>query len=335
MDIVKLTPTKVPELFLEAENITPDVFAGKNAQQIADLHVHMGNTTIKLGDYFSVEGKGGATAADTKIIITGDVSKVKYIGMKMTAGEIEVQGSTDMYTGAWMTGGKIHVKGSIDSFCGLAMAGGEMIVDGNAKTYLGASYRGDWRGMKGGKILVKGNAGSDLGTFMIGGTIEVGGDVDVHVGTHAEGGRIIIRGNAKGRVGGQMVKGEVYVLGKVERMMPTFKPNGVEEVELDGKKQIFQVYIGDLGERHGKRKGEIVYGKIYIPTKAVAEEKTSPKSESRVKLSEKQKTEVAEALKEIDEPSVQLVKALVSEKFGIDIKPVQASRLISEIRRKQ
>ncbi len=85
MDIVKLTLTKVPGLFLEAENITPDHFAGKNAQQIGELHVHLGNQTAKISDYFSVEGKGGATAADTRIIVSGPTDKVKYIGMKMTA----------------------------------------------------------------------------------------------------------------------------------------------------------------------------------------------------------------------------------------------------------
>ena len=168
MDIVKLTLTKVPELYLEAENITPDHFAGKTAQQIGELHVHLGNTTAKISDYFTVEGKGGATAADTKIIISGPTDKVKYIGMKMTAGEIEVQGNTDMYTAAWMAGGKIHVKGNVDSFCAIGMTGGEFIVDGNAKNYLAASYRGDWRGMQGGKVIVKGNAGSDTATFMNG-----------------------------------------------------------------------------------------------------------------------------------------------------------------------
>ena len=87
MDIIKLTPRKVPELYLESEHISPDVFAGKSNQQIGELHVHMGNQTFTLADYFTIEGKAGATAAETKIVVAGDVSKVKYIGMKMTAGD--------------------------------------------------------------------------------------------------------------------------------------------------------------------------------------------------------------------------------------------------------
>lgn len=332
MDIVKLTLTKVADLYLEAENVSPDHFAGKTAQQIGDLHVHLGNQTAKISDYFTVEGKGGATAADTKIIIGGPTDKVKYIGMKMTAGEIEVLGNTDMYTAGWMAGGKIHVKGNVDSFCAIGMTGGEFIVDGNAKNYLGASYRGDWRGMMGGKITVKGNAGSDTATFMNGGTIDIGGNVDVHLATHAEGGKIIVRGNAKGRVGGQMVKGDIFVLGQVERMMPSYIYKGEEEVELDGKKQNFKVWIGDMGERHGKRKGEIIYGKIYVPSEMAAGEVSAPRTERKKKLSEKQLDQIKEAFKD-QEPTVQQVRTYIYDTFEIDMKPMQVSRLIDGLTR--
>jgi len=331
MNIVKLTLTKVSDLYLEAENISPDHFAGKTAQQIGELHVHLGNQTEKISDYFSVEGKGGATAADTKIIVSGATDKVKYIGMKMTAGEIEVLGNTDMYTAGWMAGGKIHVKGNVDSFCAIGMTGGEFIVDGNAKNYLGASYRGDWRGMMGGKITVKGNAGSDTATFMNGGTIDIGGNVDVHLATHAEGGKVIVRGNAKGRVGGQMVKGDIFVLGQVERMMPTYIYKGDEEVELDGKKQMFQVWIGDMGERHGKRKGEIIYGKIYVSSEGAAEAPVA-RTERKKKLTDKQLDQVKTIFKD-QEPTVQQIRTYIYDTFDIDMKPMQISRLIDGIKR--
>lgn len=333
MDIIKLTPSKVPELYLESEHITPDVFAGKSATQIAELNVHMGNKTYKLGDFFTIEGKSGATAAETKIVIAGDVSKVKYIGMKMTAGEVEVQGNADMYVGAWMAGGKIVVKGSVDSFAGIAMTGGELIIEGNAKNYIGAAYRGDWRGMQGGKLVVKGNVGSDVGSNINGGTIEIGGNADVHLATHADGGKIIVKGIAKGRVGGQMVKGEIY-LGGVERMMPSYKYDHDEEVELDGKKMNFQVYYGDLGERHGKRKGEIIYGKIFIASKSaeVFAEKPAAKPEHRAKLNDKQIAQLKEAFKSA-EPTVQEVRTYVMDTFGFDLKPMQISRLIDAIKR--
>ena len=165
-----------------------------------------------LGKYFDVSGNAGATAADTKIIVKGDVKKVKYLGFKMSAGELVVEGSMDQYAGGWMKGGKMLVKGNVDAFAATAMKGGELTIEGNAGNYLGAAYRGDWRGMSGGKILVKGNPGSDIGMYMTGGEMIINGNADVHVCTHAEGGKVIIKGNAKSKVGGQMVDGTIYYL---------------------------------------------------------------------------------------------------------------------------
>ncbi|TAJ45220.1 formylmethanofuran dehydrogenase subunit C [Methanofollis fontis] len=263
METVTLTPRAQPELYIDAENVTPDAFAGKSAAEIEAIHVHEGNQTQMLGDYFTVSGKGGATAAETRIVINGDVVRVKYLGMRMTAGEIEIKGSADMYVGAWMEGGKIHVTGSVDAFAGTGMKGGDLIIDGNAGNYLGAAYRGDWRGMQSGTIRVKGNAGSDIGTFMNGGTIIIEGDVDVHVGTHAEGGTIIVKGNGKSKIGGQMVKGDIYVFGTIDVMMPGYIYRKDVDLEVDGTKATFAHYEGDMGERHGKRKGQVIYGNIY------------------------------------------------------------------------
>jgi formylmethanofuran dehydrogenase subunit C len=263
METVTITMKNPPALYLEADNISPDAFAGKTAAQIGDLHVYEGNEKWTLGKYFEVSGNAGATAAETNIIVKGDVKKVKYLGFKMSAGELVVEGSTDQYAGGWMTGGKMLVKGNVEAFAGTAMKGGELTIEGNAGNYLGAAYRGDWRGMAGGKILVKGNAGSDIGMYMLGGEMIINGNVDVHVCTHAEGGKVTIKGNAKTKIGGQMVGGTVYVFGTIDVMMPGFKPAGEVELEIDGVKGKFAHYIGDTGERHKKRKGQIVYGNLY------------------------------------------------------------------------
>ena len=263
METVTITMKNPPALYLEADNVSPDGFAGKTTTQIAELSVHEGNTTSPLGKYFEVVGNAGATAAETKVVVKGDVKKVKYLGFKMSAGEMVIEGSTDLYVGAWMTGGKILAKGNVEAFAATAMKGGELTIEGNAGNYLGAAYRGDWRGMSGGKILVKGNAGSDIGMYMTGGEIVVNGNVDVHVMTHAEGGKTIIKGNAKSKVGGQMVDGTIYLFGTIETMMPGFKPNGEVEMEVEGVKATFTHYIGDMGERHKKKKGVVVYANLY------------------------------------------------------------------------
>lgn len=264
METVTITLKTVPDLYLECESVTPDKFAGKTAEQIADLPCSEGKRNYKLGDWFTISGKSAATAAETKIIVNGKgTEKCKYFGAWMTAGEVVVNGTADMFTGGWMEGGKLTIKGDVGSFSGLQMKGGEMIVEGRAWNYLAAAYRGDWRGMQGGLIRVKGDAGSDVGTFMNGGTIIIEGNADIHIGTHAEGGTIIIKGKAHRRVGGQMVKGEIYVYQGCDVMMPGFKKIEEREIEVDGDKRVFNVFVGDLGERHSKSKGQVVYGHLY------------------------------------------------------------------------
>ncbi|MDD1694622.1 MAG: formylmethanofuran dehydrogenase subunit C [Methanoregula sp.] len=263
METVTITMKNAPALYLEADTISPDAFAGKNAARIAELPAFEGNVPTTLGKYFEISGNAGATAADTKIVVKGDVKKVKYLGFKMSAGELVIEGSADLYVGAWMTGGKILAKGDVAAFAGLAMKGGELTIEGNAGNYLGAAYRGDWRGMSGGKILVKGNAGSDIGMYMTGGEMVINGNVDVHLCTHAEGGKVIVKGNVNSKAGGQMVKGTIIIFGSIDTMMPGFKPNGEVELEVDGTKAMFSHFIGDMGERHPKSKGQIVYGNLY------------------------------------------------------------------------
>ncbi|MDD1729289.1 MAG: formylmethanofuran dehydrogenase subunit C [Methanospirillum sp.] len=264
METVTMTLVQHPELYLECYSVTPDLFAGKSLAEIADLPAHEGKIVWKLGDFFKFDGKSGATAAETRIIVNGDVHKMKRFGQQMTAGEILINSAADMYVGCWMRGGKITVKGNADAFLGIAMEGGEITVEGDATNHVGSAYRGDWRGMSGGLIRVKGKAGNDIGTAMTGGTIIIEGDAFIHVLTHADGGTVIIKGDVEGRVGGQMVKGDAYVLGKILYPLPGFKKVATVEKECDGQTYTFDQYIGDLGERKGKKKGEVIYGNIYL-----------------------------------------------------------------------
>ncbi|HJK66716.1 MAG TPA: formylmethanofuran dehydrogenase subunit C [Methanocorpusculum sp.] len=264
MNTVTVTLEKQPELYLEADLITPDQFAGKSVEEIGAIEISEGKIKYPLSAFAKIEGASGATAAETKIVLNGDWTRVKRIGQQMTAGEIVINSNTDMYTGGWMKGGKITVNGNVDSFTGIAMAGGELTVNGSAQNHVGCAYRGDWRGMTGGVLRVTGNAGNDVGTFMRGGTIIIEGDVFIHVLTHGEGGTIIIKGDVEGRVGGQAVKGDIYVFGKIEYMMPGYRYVDDVEAEVDGEKAVFAHYIGDLGERHPTSKGQTVYVNLYL-----------------------------------------------------------------------
>lgn len=268
MNTVTMTVKDLPELYLECYSVSPDNFAGKSLAEIQELPAHEGNAVWTLGDFFTFEGKPGATAENTCIIVNGNLRKMKRWGQLMTAGEIIINSDTDMYVGAWMKGGKITVKGSADRFIGIGMEGGEILIEGDATDFVGCAYRGDWRGMSGGLIRVKGNAGNDIGTAMIGGTIIIEGNAFIHVMNRSNGGTVIIKGDAQGRVGGQQVKGECYVLGNITYPLPGFKKIGTVEKEVEGQTYTFDHYIGDLGERKEKKKGEIIWGNLYQKTKA-------------------------------------------------------------------
>jgi len=260
MTDVILVPKVQHKISLEAEVIKPDEFAGKTIEEIKELPVYFGNTVQKLGDFFEVSGSAEENAENLRIVVEGDVSRVKRIGEGMTTGEILVKGDVDMYLGARMKGGRIVVEGSVDSFAGQQMRGGEIEIKGNAKDYLGGSYRGDWRGMRGGRIIVEGNAGKEVAEFMRGGEIIIKGNCDSFAGVHMKKGLVIIEGSVAERVGAEMVGGSIIVLGEMANLLPSFKIGEVVEgLKIDGREfpGKFRKYIGDFAE------GPSVKGVIY------------------------------------------------------------------------
>ena len=80
---------------------------------IKKLTVYHGNEEKSLGDFFEITGKSGEIV-DLKIIIEGNLYKVKRIGEKMSAGEIVINGDVGMHVGNQMIGGKITVNGNAD-----------------------------------------------------------------------------------------------------------------------------------------------------------------------------------------------------------------------------
>jgi len=248
---MRLLPKITPSIPVEAEVITTDAFAGKSLEEIANLPVWEGKTKRKLSDFFEVEGEVAQKPEDLKIIIDGDASRIKYIGARMTAGEIVVKGSVDMHTGDEMRGGRIVIEGNADSFTALSMRGGEIIIKGSVKDYLGSAPRGEWRGMRGGRIIVEGNAGREAGSWMIGGLIHIKGNVGSFAGVHMRGGTITVEGNAGTRIGAEMTGGNIIVLGKLEEILPGFSyKETVDSVKIDGEniKGPFLRFVGDLAE---------------------------------------------------------------------------------------
>ncbi|TFF86609.1 MAG: formylmethanofuran dehydrogenase subunit C [Promethearchaeota archaeon] len=262
---IKLTPKKLPQIPLEAENISCDAFAGKSIDEIKKLEVNKGNKTLELGEFFDVSGSSAEKAEDLKIIIDGDVTNVKNIGKSMTAGEILIKGSAGMHTADRLKGGKIEVEGDVGDFCATEMQNGEFIVKGSAGNYLGSGYRGNWQGVMGGKITVEGNVGKETGAWLKGkkAIIEIGGNADIFLGIHQHRGVIIVKGDLADRAGGEMAGGTIIALGKVNSVLPSFQfVEEVPSVDISEGNSVngpFLKFQGDLGQRSAKRQKGAIY----------------------------------------------------------------------------
>ena len=271
MTEIKLKLKKEPNYPLEAEIITPDIFAGKSAADIKKLIVYHGNEERSLGEFFDVSGNG-SEVKDTKITIEGDLSNIKRIGEKMTGGEIIINGNVGMHVGNNMSGGKISVNGNADDWAGAMLKGGELEIIGDAGHYVGAAYRGFWKGMQNGLIKVKGKIGNEALSWVNGSkpgkrfpTLVCGG-AGSFLGIHSHGGTIIIEGDCDRCVGADQVRGTIVVKGKISRILPSFKKLGkVKEIELMNGEKIkgnFIEYSGDhsVEKNHSKidkKTGEI------------------------------------------------------------------------------
>jgi formylmethanofuran dehydrogenase subunit C len=248
MSEVLLRPKGMIGIMVEAEVISPDIFAGKTTSEIEQLIIWQGAKQLPLSEFFDVEGSAGSTPADTKITVKGDVPRVKHIGHGMKAGEIVIEGSSGMHVGSEMEGGSILVKGDAGAWAGMEMKGGTLHITGNTGDHVGCAYRGSWRGMKGGKILIDGNARSQLGGGMSGGEIHVGGSVENFAGIRMNNGLIAVKGDAIRGAGAEMSGGTFVISGKIKQLSPGFEYAGTEkdpkvgETVLSGE---FMKFTGD------------------------------------------------------------------------------------------
>ncbi len=216
MNSIVLTLKESPTVPLEAECLSPDVFAPLRRDEIAALPVFLGKHQHGLDDFFTVEGDGG-----DEMEIRGDVGRVKWIGRGMTRGKIRIVGNAGMHLGASMKGGSIEVTGDAGDWVGAEMTGGSIHIRGNAGGQLGAAYRGSLSGMNGGTILVEGSAGMEIGMRMKRGILAVKGPVRDFAGLQMKGGSLFLLGGAELRTGAWMIRGTI-VCGKPIPLLPTF-----------------------------------------------------------------------------------------------------------------
>ncbi|MCQ2971891.1 MAG: formylmethanofuran dehydrogenase subunit C [archaeon] len=242
---------KFSTIALEMDEIIPDTVYDWTEDDFAKYQVPIGNSRFPITDFFDITVEGEAeSAAEVKMIFKGDLNRTKYIGSKMSAGEIYCYGNVDLHVGAEMSGGYIYVEGNAAAHAGREMSGGKLEITGNTKEFTGASYIGEWRGMSGGEIIVHGNAGKQCGECLVGGKIRVKGDCDILAGIHMTKGLIEIDGNVNRWPGGQMKNGNIVVHGHLGRLLEGFVLQGVvvdpvvDGEQFEGK---YIHYVGDIG----------------------------------------------------------------------------------------
>jgi formylmethanofuran dehydrogenase subunit C len=251
-----LTLKEQPSVPLEAESISPDVFAPMTGDTIRALPVHLGKRQCRLDQFFDVDGD-----PSDEIELRGDLAKVKWIGHGMTRGRITIKGNAGMHLGSQMKGGVIEVSGNASDWIGAEMTNGLIRVAGNAGGQVGAAYRGSLAGMKGGTILIGGTAGLEVGMRMKRGIISVGGIARDFAGLQMKGGTIFLCSGAEIRTGAWMFRGTIVSLAPLQ-LLPTFAPASAYtptflriyakhlhtlgvSISIDPKHGCYQRYIGD------------------------------------------------------------------------------------------
>ncbi|MHA1838439.1 MAG: formylmethanofuran dehydrogenase subunit C [Candidatus Ranarchaeia archaeon] len=229
---VQLKLKKELKFALEAQSISPDLFAGKKIEEISKLSAYYGKEETKIGDFFDIKGSSGETIESTRIELTGDLSRVKFIGHGMTGGVILIKGNVGAYLGSKMEEGKIEVQGNIDDYGGVEMKGGTIIISGSAGHYTGGALPGGQIGMNGGHLIILGNSGDHLGQFMRRGVIYVEGDTGSFTGTGMDAGTIVVKGKLGERAGANMTRGNIIALNAVPEILPTFLYEGTFKLEV-------------------------------------------------------------------------------------------------------
>ncbi len=204
---------------VEAPCLAPDQLAGKALRAIAALPLQHGNQRTTVGELFEIHGN----ADDGEVVIEGDCAGVKYLGSRMSAGQLMIRGRAGDHVGAQMTGGTIDVAGEAGDWTGAHLAGGTIRVQGNLGDFVGSAYPGMRHGMRGGSILVSGSVGRESGKAMRRGLIAVGADAGDGTGMSMIAGTILVFGQSAAWPGPGLKRGTIALFGALPALLPGYR----------------------------------------------------------------------------------------------------------------
>ncbi len=225
MVVYYVRPKEAFRVPVECRYLRPDKFAGSSLEKIWNFIAYEGGIRRKLSDLFEVEGPKEAPPSPEDIEIRiRDAERIRYLGYRMAAGTLVVEGNAGSLAGYRMRGGNIVIEGDAGSWLGARMRGGNIEVKGSAGDFIGAAFIGDkpGYGMRKGRIVVRGNAGSNIGAGMKSGAIIVEGNASHLIGASMVGGSIFIGGNAGRFVGARARGGKIVVGGSIDGVLPSF-----------------------------------------------------------------------------------------------------------------
>lgn len=106
MKTITFDRLKTSSIALEFDELIPDEIYAWSEEDFAKYEVPIGNSRFPITDFFDITVEGDAEGPnDVKMILNGDLNRVKYIGCKMSGGEIVCNGNVDLHVGAEMSGG--------------------------------------------------------------------------------------------------------------------------------------------------------------------------------------------------------------------------------------
>ena len=102
MKTITFDQKKTSSIALEFDELITDNIYTWTEEDFAAYKVPIGNSRFPITDYFDITVEGEAESpAEVKMILNGDYNRVKYIGCKMSAGEVVVNGDADLHVGGY------------------------------------------------------------------------------------------------------------------------------------------------------------------------------------------------------------------------------------------
>jgi formylmethanofuran dehydrogenase subunit C len=215
MSALTFTLKTAPAQRMDLSPLTPDLLAGKQLTEIAQIELHSGNRKLRVNEVFQI---GGDDTSD--VVISGANGKLDYIGSHMKTGRITVQGNAGDYLGFEMAGGELIVQGHVEAFAASGMTNGFIHIHGNAGDFLGGAIAGNKHGMKGGVVIVSGDAGDRVGDQMRRGMLLIEGNAGDYCGTRMIAGTIGVLGSV-GKYAGYGMRRGTLLLTQTPELHPT------------------------------------------------------------------------------------------------------------------